>query len=86
MIEYLLNMYKDLGLIPKNQTDIHTHTHTSDTHIIINCLGMKLKTYNGMKLANGLAVVVVEDIVFLSPLPTLTMDWIKEIFRYKNEK
>lgn len=47
---------------------------------------MKLKTYNGMKLANGLAVVVVEDIVFLSPLPTLTMDWIKEIFRYKNEK
>lgn len=47
---------------------------------------MNLKTYNGMKLANGLAVVVVEDIVFLSPLPTLTMDWIKEIFRYKNEK
>lgn len=58
----------------------------SDTHIIINCLGVNLKTYNGMKLANGLAVVVVEDIVFLPPLPTLTTDWIKEIFRYKNEK
>lgn len=79
MIEYLLNMYKDLGLIPKNQTD--THTHMSDTHIIINCLGIDLKTYNGMKLANGLAVVVVEDIVFLPPLPTLTMDWIKRNFQ-----